>query len=84
MKGGCHVYQPYWHRIITRGDVHRIKVSEVELMEWYGKRAYVRQSGLGWRQVESAMLDLLKNKPYMHSNSPRPAVEDSEPATDRQ
>jgi hypothetical protein len=28
--------------IITRGDVHRIKVSEVELMEWYGKRAYVR------------------------------------------
>ena len=30
MKGGCHVYQPYWHRIITRGDVHRIKKSEVE------------------------------------------------------
>ena len=56
MKGGCHVYQAYWHRIITRGDVHRIKISEVELMEWYGKRAYVRQSGLGWGQVESAML----------------------------
>ncbi len=51
-------------------------------MEWYGKRAYVRQSGLGWGQVESAMLDLLKDKPYMHSNSPRPAVEDSEPPTD--
>ena len=45
-------------------------------MEWYGKRAYVRQSGLGWGQVESAMLDLLQDKPYMHSNSPRPAVED--------
>ena len=28
------------------------------------------------------MLDLLKDKPYMHSNSPRPAVEDSEPPTD--
>jgi len=51
-------------------------------MEWYGKRAYVRQSGLGWGQVESAMLDLLKDKPYMHSNSPRPAVEDPEPPTD--
>ena len=48
-------------------------------MEWYGKRAYVRQSGLGWGQVESAMLDLLKDKSYIHSNSPRPAVEDSEP-----
>ena len=82
MKSRCYVYQPYWHRIITRGDVHRIKISEVELMEWYGKRAYVRQSGLGWGQVESAMLDLLKDKPYMHSNSPRPAVEDPEPPTD--
>ena len=51
-------------------------------MEWYGKRANVRQLGLGWEQVESAMLDLLKDKPYMHSNSPRPAVEDSEPPTD--
>ena len=58
MKSGCHVYQPFWHRIITRGDVHRIKISEVELMEWYGKRAYVRQSGLGWGQLESAMLDI--------------------------
>jgi hypothetical protein len=81
MKGGCHVYQPYCHRIITRGDLYRIKISEVELMEGYGKRAYViRQS---WGQLESAMLDLLKDKPYMHfNNSPRPAVEDSEPATD--
>ena len=43
----------------------------------------VRQSGLGWGQVESAMLDLLKDKQYMHSNSPtRPAVEDPEPPTD--
>jgi hypothetical protein len=30
-------------------------------MEWYGKRAYVRQSGLGWGHVKSAMLDLLKD-----------------------
>ena len=28
------------------------------------------------------MLDLIKNKPYMHSNSPRPAVEDPELPTD--
>jgi hypothetical protein len=58
------VYQLYWHRIITRGDVHRIKISEVERMEWYDKQAYVRQPGLGWGQVESTMLDLLKDKPY--------------------
>jgi hypothetical protein len=82
MKGGCHVYQPYWHWIITKGDVHRIKISEVELMEWYDKRAHVRQSGLGWKHIESAMLDLLKDKPYMHSDAPRPAVEEPEPPTD--
>ena len=82
MKGGCHVYQPYWHRIITRGDVHRKKISEVELIKCYGKQAYVRQLGLRWSQVESAMLDLLKDKPYIHTNSPRPAVEDPEPPTD--
>ena len=82
MKGGCHVYQPYWHKILTRGDVHRIRLSEFELMEWYGKRAHVRQSGLSWGLVEEAMLDLLKDKPYMHASAPRPATEDSESDSD--
>ncbi len=40
------------------------------------RQASARQTiGLGWGHVESAMLDLLKNKPYLHSNAPRPAVE---------
>ena len=78
MKGGCHVYQPYWHKILTRGDVHRIRLSEIELMEWYGKRAHVRQSGLSWGEVEEAIIDLLRDKPYMQTNAPRPAVEDQE------
>ena len=51
-------------------------------MEWYGKRADVRQSGLGCAQDESVMLDLLKDKPYIHSDAPRPAVEDPEPPID--
>ena len=29
MKGGCHVYQPYYHKILTRGDVHRVRISEI-------------------------------------------------------
>jgi len=76
MKGGCHVYQPYWHKILTRGDVHRIRLSEIELMEWYGKRAHVRQSGLSWGEVEGAIIDLLRDKPYMHTNAPRPPGEE--------
>ena len=78
MKGGCHVYQPYSHNIITRGDVHRVRISEIELMEWYGKRAHVRQSGLAWGIVEDAIIDLLKDKPYMNARAPRPQVEDPE------
>ena len=40
------------------------------------RQASARQTiGLGWGHVESAMLDLLKNKPYLHSNAPRPAIE---------
>ena len=76
MNGGCHVYQPYRHKILTRGDVHRIRLSEFELMEWYGKRAHVRQSGLSWSTVEEAFVDLLQHKPYMNSSVPRPAVEE--------
>ena len=46
-------------------------------MEWYGKRAHVRQSGLSWSTVEEAFVDLLQHKPYMNSPAPRPAVEES-------
>ena len=72
MKGECHVYQPYYHKILTRGDVHRVRISEIELMEWYGKREHVRQSGLlSWGMVEKAIIDLLKDKPYMNASAPR-------------
>ena len=56
----------------TRGDVHRVRIFEIELMEWYGKRASVRQSGLAWGIVEDAIIDLLKYKPYMNARAPRP------------
>ena len=38
MKDGYHVYQPHYHKILTRGDVHRVRIYEIELLEWYGKR----------------------------------------------
>ena len=71
MKGGFHVYQPCYHKILTRGDVHRVCIFEIELMEWYGKRAHVRQSGLSWGMVEEAIIDLLKDKPYMNASALR-------------
>jgi hypothetical protein len=47
------------------------------------QQASVRQTiKIGMGHVESAMRDLLKDKPYMHSDPPRPAVEDPEPPID--
>ena len=105
MKGGCHVYRPYWYRIITYTytdifimldymdciftylsgcPTQRRRTPDLDIRG----RAHgmIRQasvcpkSGLGWGQVESAMLDLVKDKPL--SDAPRPAVEDPEPPTD--
>ena len=82
MKGRFHVYQPYYHKILTRGDVHRVRISKIELMEWYRKRAHVGQSGQSWGVVEEAIVDLLKDKPYMKASAPRPPVEDNDDTSD--
>ena len=46
------------------------------MMEWYGKRAHLRQSGLSWSTVEEAKVYLLQHKPYMNTRAPRSAVEE--------
>ena len=51
-------------------------------MEWYGKRAHVRQSGLSWGVVEEAIVELLKDKPYMKVSAPRPPGEDNDDTSD--
>jgi hypothetical protein len=38
----------------------------------------VRQSGLSWGVVEEAIVDLLKDKPYMKASAPRPSVENND------
>jgi hypothetical protein len=62
----------------TRSLPEAMCIEYSELMEWYGKRAHMRQSGLTWGMVEEANIDLLKDKPYMSASTPRPPVEDTE------
>ncbi len=78
LSGDQEGYEGWMPRLSTllpqdpyQGDVHRARISEIELMEWYGKRAHVRQSGLSWGVVEEAIVDLLKDKPYTNSSAPR-------------
>jgi len=61
MKGGCIVYKPYEHKIIVRGDLHRVNISPNQLLEWYGRRYEKRQRGLPYKEFKDAMVDLLKD-----------------------
>ena len=60
-KGACIIYQPYKHSITVRGDIHRLKISTVQMLEWYGRRYDVRQKGLPLTFFKQAMVDLLKD-----------------------
>jgi len=46
VKGAVWVYRPYRHDRLLRDDVHRIPVSDVQLLMWYGRREEIRQAGL--------------------------------------
>ena len=60
-KRACIICQPYKHSIIVRGDIHRLKISTVQMLEWYGRRYEVRQKGLPFTFFKQAMVDLLKD-----------------------
>jgi hypothetical protein len=53
--------------------VHRIRLSEFELMEWYGKRAHVRIRVI----VEYGRGCNRRPTPHMNSSAPRPVENNS-------
>ena len=61
LKGGCLIYRPYKHTVTVRGDVHRLNISSVQMLEWYGRRYEARQKGLPFKTFKEAMVDLLKD-----------------------
>ena len=59
VKGSCRIYRPYEHKVTVRADVHRINISELQLLSWYGKRAMVREQSLPYSVVKNAVIDML-------------------------
>ena len=46
VKGGSVVYMPYTHNFLTRGNGHRILVSDIQLLQWYSQRRDIRPNPL--------------------------------------
>ena len=62
IKGGNLVYLPYTHSILTRGNSHRILISDQQLLQWYSRGRDIRHSPLPYCIVKTAVLDLLSDR----------------------
>ena len=62
VKGSCRIYRPYEHKVTVRADVHRIHISELQLLAWYGKRAMLREQSLPYKVVKDAVINMLEQE----------------------
>ena len=69
-KGAAMVYQPYQHSILVRGDVHRVRISDIQLLQFFGRRIAIREGSLPFKIVQDAIIDLLNDKPYQQIQPP--------------
>ena len=56
------VYLPYIHSVLTRGNSHRILISDLQLLQWYSRRRNIRNSPLPYCIVNAAILNLLADR----------------------
>jgi len=62
VKGGSVIYMPYTHNFLTRGNGHRILISDLQLLQWYSQRRDIRRNPLPYSIVHGAIMDLLSNR----------------------
>jgi hypothetical protein len=81
VKGGSVIYMPYNHSFLTRGNGHRILISDIQLLQWYSKRRDIRRNPLPYSIVHNAVMDLLSNRetPVAQKDTPQLLIT---PATD--
>ena len=68
IKGGTKVYMPYTHSILTRGNGHRVLISDLQLLQWYSKRRDIRRNPTPYSFVRDAVMDLLANRETRATN----------------
>ena len=58
VKGGSLIYMPYTHNVLTRGNGHRILISDIQLLQWYSHRRNIRRNPLPYSVVKDTIMDL--------------------------
>ena len=74
---------PYNHSFLTRGNGHRVLISDIQLLPWYSKRRDIRRNPLPYSIVHNAVMDLISNRetPVAQKDTPQlllitPAIDD--------
>ena len=62
VKGGSVIFMLYTHNFVTRGNGHRILISDIQLLQWYSQRCDIRRNPLPYSVVKDAVMDLLVNR----------------------
>jgi hypothetical protein len=62
VKGGSVIYMPYSHSFLTRGNGHRVLISDIQLLQWYSQRRDIRRNPLPYSIAHNAIMDLLANR----------------------
>ena len=78
VKGAVWVYRPYRHDRLLRDDVHKIPVSDVQLLMWYGRREEMRQAGLPFQVVRDAYTNLLPSDQFEERETTNDQVDQSQ------
>ncbi len=73
VKGGSVIYMPYNHSFLTRGNGHRVLISDIQLLQWYSKRRDIHRNPLPYSIVHNAVMDLLSNRetPTFQKDTPQ-------------
>jgi hypothetical protein len=55
------IYDPFKHRVYDRQSVHKLDISDLQYLKWYGMRQNMREAKLPYRLVEDAVHSFCNN-----------------------
>jgi hypothetical protein len=61
---------PYTHSILTRGNGHRVVISDLQLRQWFSRRRDIHRNPQPYSYVCDAIMDLLANRETIVTTGP--------------
>ena len=74
IKGGSQIYMPYTHNVLTRGNGHRVLISDLQLLQWYSRRRDIRKNPLPYSVVLDSVMDLLAHRETVVTTGPNTQI----------